>query len=73
VRLFTAEGYPGAVIRTLIVTDASGKFVFKELDAPETYILEFARDGFSAGQTTRQVTVDESESVTLRHPVELDS
>jgi hypothetical protein len=52
VRLILLSQYPGAPITTAL-TDVNGQFVFSDLVAPESYILEFAFPAGTSAQTTR--------------------
>lgn len=52
VRLFVLSQYPNTVL-TKVQTDELGNFVFTDLVAPESYLLEFAYPPGAPAQTTR--------------------
>jgi hypothetical protein len=54
VRLFVLSQYPNTVL-TKTTTDVNGNFVFTDLIAPESYLLEFAYPPGAPAQTTRSL------------------
>lgn len=60
VRIYVATQFPTVRLATT-VTDANGRFTFPDLDAPLTYIVEFAYPQGTPGQKTVQVTTTASQ------------
>jgi hypothetical protein len=64
VRLYVASQFPDQRVRT-VTTDDRGEYDLPNLDAPETYIVEFAFPAGSPGQKTVQVTTKASTTTQL--------
>ena len=64
VRLYIANQYPTVRLNS-VITGADGTFTFNNLDAPQSYIVEYAYPPGSPGQKTVQVTTEASQGVTL--------
>jgi hypothetical protein len=67
VRLFRADQYPTVRLRS-VVTDSSGHFTFANLDAPQSYIVEFAFPQGTPGQLTVEVQLNQSQSFVICGP-----
>ncbi len=73
VRLFVLSQYPNTVL-TRVSTDADGHFVFTDLVAPESYLLEFAYPSGAPAQTTRTLfNINPGEDNPLTLPVEVST
>lgn len=55
VRLFRADQFPSGQSRSTL-TDANGHFSFENVDAPQSYVVQFAFPQGSPGQFTRGIT-----------------
>ncbi|MDQ1395092.1 MAG: hypothetical protein QOG64_351 [Acidimicrobiaceae bacterium] len=64
IRLYLANQYPNARLAT-VITGSDGRFTFSNLDAPQSYIVEYAYPQGTPGQKTVQVTTQASQGVTL--------
>jgi hypothetical protein len=54
VRLFLSSQYPSGTSRVAI-TDSNGAFAFTNVDAPQSYVVQFAFPPGSAGQNTKEI------------------
>jgi hypothetical protein len=64
IRLYVASQFPNTRVRT-VLTDSNGEYDLPNLDAPETYIVEYAYPAGSPGQKTVQVTTKASTTITI--------
>lgn len=64
VHLYRASLYPKTPDR-ITTTDASGHFVFNQVDAPEHYVVEFYYPTVGSPQDSATVTVNESQDVVV--------
>ncbi len=63
-RLYRASQYPTVVERTT-KTDSSGSYAFIDVDAPDSYVIEFSYPAGSAPQASQTVTIEESQRRTV--------
>jgi hypothetical protein len=64
IRLFLVKQYPNVVAATAI-SDGAGRFTFPAVDAPETYVIEFAFPRGTPAQKSVQKTTAESTTLDL--------
>jgi hypothetical protein len=67
VRLFVATQYPSGTPRT-VLTDGGGNFLFNNVDAPQSYVVEFRFPPGSPGQFTVGATLTLSQQDEICHP-----
>lgn len=64
VTLYLASQYPTTILRTT-TTDSSGHYSFIDVDAPESYVVEFSYPAGGAPQASATVSVDQSQDLTV--------
>lgn len=64
VRLFRTSGFPGEPLAET-TTDEQGRFVFEDLDAPESYVLDFATGPGEPAQQSVSIVLAPGESLDL--------
>jgi hypothetical protein len=62
--LYLASQYPTTILRTT-TTDASGHYAFIDVDAPESYIVEFSYPAGGSPRASATVSVSESQDLTV--------
>ena len=64
VQLYLASQYPTVVTRT-VTTDSSGRYVFSDVDAPQSYVIEVRPTASAAPQGSVTREIDASEQLTV--------
>jgi hypothetical protein len=62
VRLYLASQYPNTSVRT-VEADAAGAYAFDDLDAPQTYVVEYDYPAGSTPRASKTVTLTESQNL----------